>query len=59
MEHIESALDAILSVLSGGPLVVVGISNGCILAVELARRLKMQALCLWLASGVPAQAPAC
>ena len=58
MEHIESALDAILPVLSGGPWVVVGLSNGCILAV-LARRLKRQALWLWLASGVPTQAPAC
>ena len=57
MENVESALEAVIPNLCGGPLVIIGISNGCILAVEMARRIKTQAL--WLASGVPAQAAAC
>ena len=57
MKDVEEALECVAPVLSGAPLIVVGISNGCVPAVELARKFEAQAI--WLASGVPAQARLC
>ena len=57
MEDVELGLASITKVLNGAPLAIVGVSNGCVIAVELARRVEAKAL--WLASGVPAQVSVC
>ena len=56
MSKVESAIAKIKHKLTGEPLFVVGISNGAVVAVELARQADVVGM--WVASGVPAEAMA-
>ena len=53
MGNVDVAIAKMEQQLTGLPLFVVGISNGAVVAVELARRAPVAAL--WIASGVPAE----
>ena len=52
MAQVDEAVSKLVAKLPDMPLVVVGVSNGAIVASELATRVHPKAL--WLASGVPA-----
>ena len=56
MSKVDSAIAKIRQQLTGEPLFVVGISNGAVIAVELAR--QADAVGMWIASGVPAEVTA-
>ena len=52
MAQVDEAVSKLVAKLPDMPLIVVGVSNGAIIASELATRVHLKAL--WLASGVPA-----